>query len=90
LVFTNQSIPSNPLTQFNYTSLQLKEYNPIATSLSLSGGKSFDVGSEESLVFRNCFFNNDFSSKSNGTAKASVNGNGLLIKFSSYTDLKYD
>ena len=92
LGFTNQSIPSNPLTQFNYSSLQLKGYNPIATSLSLSGGKSFDVGSEGKLsFFATASFSNDFSSKSNGTAKASVNGNGIANKiFESYTDLKYE
>ena len=92
LGFTSQSIPSNPLTQFNYSSLQLKGYNPVATSLSVSGGKSFDVGSEGKLsFFATASYGNDFSSKSNGTAKASVNGNGIANKiFESYTDLKYE
>jgi hypothetical protein len=92
LGFTSQSIPSNPLTQFNYSSLQLKGYNPVATSLSVSGGKSFNVGSEGKLsFFATASYSNDFSSKSNGTAKASVNGNGIANKiFESYTDLKYE
>jgi TonB-dependent receptor len=92
LGFTKQSIPANPLTQFNYTSLQLKGYSPIATSLGISGGKSFDVGSEGKLsFFATASFSNDFSSKSNGSAKASVNGNGIANKiFESYTDLKYE
>jgi hypothetical protein len=41
-----QKIPNNPLTQFNYSSLQMKDYTPIASSFGISGGKSFDVGSE--------------------------------------------
>jgi hypothetical protein len=39
LGFTKQGIPSNPLTQFNYSSLQLKGYSPIASSFGISGGK---------------------------------------------------
>jgi hypothetical protein len=35
-------------------------------------------------------FSNDFSSKSNGTAKASVNGNGIANKIFDHTDLKYE
>jgi hypothetical protein len=90
--FTKKSIPNNPLTQFNYSSLQMKEYTPVASSYGISGGKSFDVGSEGKIsVFATASFNNDFSSKSNGTAKASVNGNGIANKnFNNYTELKYE
>jgi hypothetical protein len=78
------------LTQFNY-SLQLKGYSPIASSFGISGGKSFDVGSEGNLVFfATASFSNDFSSKSNGTAKASVNGNGIANKIFESYDLKYE
>jgi hypothetical protein len=35
---------------------------------------------KEGLAFATASFNNDFSSKSNGTAKASVNGNGIANK----------
>jgi hypothetical protein len=45
-----KSIPNNPLTQ-NYSSLQMKDYTPIASSFGISGGKSFDVGSEGKLSF---------------------------------------
>ena len=90
--FTKKSIPNNPLTQFNYSSLQMKEYTPVASSYGISGGKSFDVGSEGRIsFFATASFNNDFSSKSNGTAKASVNGNGIANKnFNNYTELKYE
>jgi hypothetical protein len=47
------------------------------------------VGSEGKISFF-ASFNNDFSSKS-GTAKASVNGNGIANKtFNNYTELKYE
>ena len=90
--FTKKSIPSNALTQFNYSSLQLKDYTPIATSFGISGGKSFDVGAEGKLsFFATASFNNDFSSKSNGSAKASVNGNGIANKnFEDYSELEYE
>ena len=90
--FTNKSIPSNALTQFNYSSLQLKDYTPIATSFGISGGKSFDIGSEGKLsFFATASFNNDFSSKSNGSAKASVNGNGVVNKnFEDFSEMEYE
>jgi hypothetical protein len=90
--FTNKSIPSNALTQFNYSSLQLKDYTPIATSFGISGGKSFDIGSEGKLsFFATASFNNDFSSKSNGSAKASVNGNGIANKnFEDFSEMEYE
>ncbi|MBP2283945.1 hypothetical protein H4V97_002263 [Flavobacterium sp. CG_23.5] len=90
--FTNKSIPSNALTQYNYSSLQLKDYTPIATSFGISGGKSFDIGSEGKLsFFATASFNNDFSSKSNGSAKASVNGNGVANKnFADFSEMEYE
>jgi TonB-dependent receptor len=92
LGFTNKSIPNNPLTEFNYSSLQLKKYTPIATSFGISGGNSFNVGSEGRLsFFGTASFNNDFSSTSNGTAKAGVNANGIANKiFENFSQLKYE
>ncbi|WP_367772331.1 TonB-dependent receptor [Flavobacterium sp. WC2421] len=90
--FTNKGIPTNALTQYNYSSLKMQDYTPIASSFGISGGKSFDVGSEGKLsFFATASFNNDFSSKSNGTAKASVNGNGIANKnFEKYSEMKYE
>jgi hypothetical protein len=92
LGFTKKSIPNNPLTQFNYSSLQMKDYSPIASSIGISGGKSFDIGSEGKLsFFATASFNNDFTSKSDGTAKASVNGNGIANKdFENYSYSSYE
>jgi hypothetical protein len=52
---------NNPLTQFNYSSLQMKEYTPSLPLMEYLR-KSFDVGSE-GLAFATASFNNDFSSK---------------------------
>ncbi|UQD55326.1 TonB-dependent receptor [Flavobacterium sp. K5-23] len=92
LGFTNKNIPSSPLTQYNYNTLQLKSFSPIANSFGISGGKSFQVGTEGKLsFFATAAYGNDYSSKSNGTAKASVNGNGVANKnFSKYSALNFD
>jgi hypothetical protein len=37
----------------------MKDYNSIASSFGISGGKSFDVGSEGKLSFATASFNND-------------------------------
>jgi hypothetical protein len=59
----------------------MKEYTLASSSSGISGGKSFDVGSEGRIsFFATASFNNDFSSKSNGTAKASVKVTELLTK----------
>jgi hypothetical protein len=52
----------NPLTQFNYSSLQKDTAH--STSFGISGGKSFDVGSEGKLsFFATASFSNDFHLK---------------------------
>jgi TonB-dependent receptor len=90
--FTNKSIPSAPLTEYNYNSLQLKNFSPIANSFGISGGKSFQLGSEGKLsFFATAAYGNDYNSKSNGTAKSSVNGNGVANKiFSKYSAINFD
>jgi hypothetical protein len=62
-----KSIPNNPLTQFNYSSLQMKEYTPVASSYGISGGNRLMWDQKEGLAFATASFNNDFSSKSNGS-----------------------
>jgi hypothetical protein len=90
--FANKSIPNNPLTQYNFSSQQLKSFAPIGNSFGISGGKSFDIGSEGKLsLFATASFDNEYNSKSNGTAKSSVNGNGIANKnFEKYTSLSYE
>lgn len=92
LGFTNRSIPSNPLTQYNYKTNQLENKTPIASSFNLSGGTSFNVGDEGKIsVFATASYDNEFNSKSNGSTKGSVSGAGVANKnFNSYTDISYN
>jgi hypothetical protein len=65
--------------------------HPVASSYGISEGNRLMWDRKEGLAFATASFNNDFSSKSNGTAKASVNGNGIANKnFNNYTELKYE
>lgn len=90
--FSNFSVPTNPLTQFNYNSLQLDGKNAFAGSFGLSGGKSFNMGSEGKLnLFATASFGNDYTAKANGTAKGGVNEMGVANKdFSDYGSLSYN
>ena len=92
LGFTNRSIPSNPLTQYNYKTNQLEEKTPIASSLNISAGTSFDVGSDGKIsLFGNVSYDNEFNSKSNGSTKGSVSGTGVANKnFNLFTDINYN
>ena len=89
--FSSPSIPNDPLTQYNYNTLQMEGKVPFAGSIGLSGGKSFNVGEDGKLsFFATANFSNDYSSIKNGTAKGSVNGAGVVYKdFSSYTDMSF-
>ncbi|GEL10072.1 TonB-dependent receptor [Flavobacterium glycines] len=92
LGFTNRSIPSNPLTQYNYQTNQLENKTPVATSFNISGGASFNAGDEGKIsVFATISHDNEFTSKSNGSTKGSVSGTGVANKnFNSYTDISYN
>lgn len=90
--FTNRSIPNNPLIEYNFKSNQLENKNPIAGSFNISAGKSFDVGTEGKIsLFATGSFDNEFNSKSNGSARGSVTGAGIKNKdFDVYTDVSYN
>ena len=88
--FDSQSIPSNSLLNYNYSSLELEGNNPVASSFGLSTGKSFDVGSGKLSVFFTSNWGSDYNSIKNGSVK-SVNGTGVVNKdFQSYTKLTYN
>lgn len=90
--FNSSSIPSNPLTQYNYSSLQLETKSPIGSNFGISGGKSFNVGSEGKLnLFATASFGNDYTSRNDGSAKGSVNGSGVVNKnFEDYSLVSYN
>jgi hypothetical protein len=89
--FDNRQIPSNALNQYNFSSLNLENKNPFAGSLGLSGGDSFNVGSEGKInFFATISHDNEFSSINNGSLKSGVNGSGVINKnFEKYTLLNF-
>ncbi|OXB23608.1 TonB-dependent receptor [Flavobacterium tructae] len=88
--FSKAEIPNNPLNQYNFNTLQFEKKTPLAGSFGISGGDSFNIGSEGKLtVFGTASFSNEYSSRTNGTAKASVNAAGVAGKDLDYHYLAY-
>jgi hypothetical protein len=90
--FTSRSIPNNPLIDYNFKTNQLENKTPYSGSFNLSAGKSYDVGEQGRIsLFATVSFDNDFSSRSNGSARGSVNAAGVKFKdFDTYTDISYN
>ena len=90
--FSAIAIPANPLTQYNFGSLQLDSKTPLGSSIGISGGKSYDLGAESKLnVFATVSFGSDFSSRSDGSAKGNVTGDGIVNKnFDTYSLISYN
>jgi TonB-dependent receptor-like protein/carboxypeptidase-like protein len=89
------SNPSNPSTikTYEFNTLQLEGKTPYSGSFALSGGKSFNFGSESRLsLFATGSFSNEYTSRRNGTAKGGVNGDSSLINknFESYSSVGYN
>jgi outer membrane receptor protein involved in Fe transport len=90
--FTNRSIPKNPLSEYNFKSLQLDNKKQIAENYGISAGESFNVGSQGKInMFGTASFGNDFSSRRNGFAKSGVSGAGVANKdFEKYSSISYN
>lgn len=89
--FSKAEIPNNPLTQYNYNTLQLEKKAPIAGSFGISGGDSYQIGEEGKLsIFGTASFSNEYASRTNGTAKGSVNAEGVAGKDLDYKYLAYN
>ncbi len=90
--FSNFSIPNNPLTQYNYNTLQLENKSPIASSIGISGGKSFSVGENGKLnFFGTASYSNEYTAIADGTAKGGVNEAGVINKdFEKYVSLGFN
>jgi hypothetical protein len=90
--YSSVSIPSNPLTEYNFNSLELERKNPFAGNIGISGGKSFDIGENGKLnLFGTASIENEYGSRTDGIAKGSVNGEGVAARdFEKYTSLNYD
>ncbi len=82
LGFTNEKIPSNVLSGYNYTtSLNPDDVSsPIDLNFSIKGGKKFELGDEKSLkVFATLAFDNGYSYKE-GVSRGGVTTQGLAKK----------
>jgi hypothetical protein len=90
--FSTIAAPANPLTQYNFGSLQLDNKTPLGSSIGISGGKSYDLGAESKLnVFATVSFGSDFTSRSDGSAKGNVTGDGIVNKnFDTYSLISYN
>ncbi|MBC7747897.1 MAG: TonB-dependent receptor [Methylotenera sp.] len=90
--FSTIAAPANPLTQYNFGSLQLDSKTPLGSSIGISGGKSYDLGAESKLnVFATVSFGSDFTSRSDGSAKGNVTGDGIVNKnFDTYSLISYN
>lgn len=89
--FSNAANPKTIAT-YNFNTLELEGQTPVAGSFGISGGKSFDVGSEGKLsVFATGSFSNEYTSKRDGSAKGSVNGDGSLVNrnFKTFSSMGY-
>ena len=89
--FSNSGIPSNALTQYNYESLSLDRKNPFAGSIGISGGDSYNVGSEGKLsFFATAAFGNEYLSVTDGKAYSNISGAGLANqRFDDYKSYSY-
>ncbi|NVK51795.1 MAG: TonB-dependent receptor [Flavobacteriaceae bacterium] len=89
LGFYNNKYPTNVLNGYNFTTSwdNIKKL-PIATNVSLKGGKKFSVGEEKTInLFATASFNSGFKFKE-GINRGSVNAQGLA--FTDYTFKSYD
>ncbi|WP_456313600.1 TonB-dependent receptor domain-containing protein [Pseudomonas shirazensis] len=89
--FSKAEIPNEPITSYNYNTLQFDKKAPIAGSFGLSAGDSFAVGSEGKInIFGTASFSNEYSSRTNGSAKGSVTGDGIIGKDLDYKYFAYN
>ena len=79
--FSNESIPNNPLSAYNFsTSWDKQTATPINNSFYIRGGDSFSIGETSKLsFFLNASFDNGYNYKE-GVRRGSVNVQGLAIK----------
>lgn len=89
--FSKAEIPSNPLTQYNYSTLQFDKKTPIGGSFGISGGDSYNVGEAGKInIFGTASFTNEYASRTQGIARGSVNAAGVAGKDLDYNYLSYN
>lgn len=87
--FYNNTYPTNALSDYNFTtSLDNTSKMPIATNLSIKGGKKYQIGEDGSLnVFGTFSFSNGYKFKE-GIKRGGVNAQGLA--YTDYTFKSYN
>jgi hypothetical protein len=89
--FNKTSIPNNPLTAYNYNTLQFDKKVPVGVSLGLSAGDTYNVGNEGKIsLFGTASFSNEYASSKDGIAKGSVNAAGVAGKDLDYSYFAYN
>ncbi|MBW2960479.1 TonB-dependent receptor [Mesonia aestuariivivens] len=88
--FYDKNPPANALSGYNFdTSWELKDRDPINTSLGFTGGKSFDLGTESRIsLFGHASFGNDFTYKE-GIARGGISTQGVARKNFDYESYDY-
>lgn len=88
--FKNINKPSNPLTQYNYNTLNLDKKAPYAGSIGFSGGDSYNVGEEGRInFFATGSFSNEYMSITDGKSQGSVNKEGVIGNSYDYESFNY-
>ena len=87
--FYTINYPTNALTGYNFTtSWDNVSKTPIATNISIKGGKKYQIGNEGSFnLFATASFSSEYKFKE-GISRGSVNAQGLA--FTDYTFKAYD
>lgn len=81
LGFSNEPIPNNALTGYNFnTSWDKQSATPVNSSLYVRGGKSFKTGENSKLsIFLNASFDNGYTFKQ-GIRRGGVNTQAIAVK----------
>ena len=73
--------PQDPLSAYNYNTLQLEKKTPVAGSFGISGGDSYNIGENGKLnFFATGAFGNEYMSTKDGKSYGDINGEGVINK----------
>lgn len=85
--FSTIAQPKDPLGGYHYNTLALESKTPVAGSLGISGGTSYNVGTDGKLsLFATGAFGSDYLSIRDGLSWGSINPTG--VAFSRYDDYR--
>ena len=89
--FSKTSIPKNPLTQYNFETLELEKKAPFGSAFGIAAGNSYSVGKLGKIsLFGTASFSNSYESRTKGIARGSVNAAGVAGKNLDYNYFAYN